>query len=211
MKSLSRFFEKKEPQSQPQAQNWHQAIFRDFKDILYILVCFLFIYTLLFRVVVVNGDSMNQTLIHGDRIFLVNNTLYRDPKQGDIVVISKDSFRDGECIVKRVIATEGQTVDIDFENRIVYVDGEPLAESYAFFHAYDDGPMHKSDVTFPLTVDEGCIFVLGDNRNNSTDSRSPMIGQIDCREVLGKALFLLFPGTDDGTVPADYSRIGGLY
>ena len=211
MDFLSRFFKNKESKSF-EPQNKQQAAFRDFKDIICILVGFLLIYVLLFRVVVVDGNSMNQTLIHGDRILLISNTLYRNPKQGDIVVISKDSFRNGECIVKRVIATEGQLVEIDFENRIVYVDGVALEESYAFFEVGFDGPMSKFDVQFPLVVEEGCIFVMGDNRNNSTDSRNADIGFVDCREVLGKAVFILLPGTGkNGEIPADYTRIGGLY
>ena len=209
MTLFSRFFsQKKEKDLKP--QNWKQSLFCDFKDILYILVIFLVIYALFFRMVIVVGDSMNQTLVDGDRIMLISGTLYRNPKQGDIVVVSKDSFRGGECIVKRVIATEGQKVDIDFENRIVYVDGVALNETYVYFDAYDTRPMIQEGITFPLIVEEGCVFVLGDNRNDSTDSRSPIIGQIDCREILGKAVFVLFPGTDEGQIAADYSRIGGL-
>ena len=211
MDFLSRFFKNKESESF-QPQNKQQRAFRDFRDVICILVGFLLIYVLFFRVVVVDGRSMNQTLVHGDRILLISNTLYRNPKQGDIVVISKDSFRNGECIVKRVIATEGQRIDFDFENRIVYVDGKPLEESYAFFEAGFDGPMKKFDVQSSLIVEEGCIFVMGDNRNNSMDSRTSEIGLIDCREVLGKAVFLLLPGTgENGEIPADYTRIGGLY
>lgn len=198
---------KEKPQQPP--KNWMQVLFRDF-DIIYIFVVFLLVYVLLFRVVVVTGDSMNQTLVDGDVLLLASNTVYRNPKQGDIIVASKDSFRGGECIVKRVIATEGQRVDIDFENRIVSVDGKPLEESYVFFAEDDLRPMIQEGVTFPQIVPEGCIFVMGDNRNDSQDSRSPSIGFIDKREILGKAFFLVFPGTDDGSIPADYSRIGGL-
>lgn len=200
---------KKEKKQQTPTKNWKQALFRDF-DIIYIFVAFLLVYVLLFRVVVVTGDSMNQTLVDGDVLLLASNTVYRNPKQGDIIVASKDSFRGGECIVKRVIATEGQTVDIDFENRIVYVDSKPLEESYAFFAEDDLSPMIQEGIVFPQTVPTGCIFVMGDNRNGSQDSRSPSIGFIDKREILGKAFFLVFPGTDDGNIPADYSRIGGL-
>lgn len=211
MDFISRFFKKEETESF-KPQNGKQAFFHDFRDVLYILVGFLLVYVLIFRIVVVDGSSMNQTLIHGDRVLLISNTLYHNPKQGDIVVISKDSFRNGECIVKRVIATEGQTVDIDFENRIVYVDGIALEESYAFFQDGYDGPMHRDDVVFPLVVESGFIFVMGDNRNNSMDSRDSDIGLIDCREVLGKAVFLILPGTgENGEIPADYTRIGGLF
>ena len=209
MTFFSRFFNQKKEEDQ-KPQNWKQSLFCDFKDILYILVIFLVIYALFFRMVIVVGDSMNQTLVDGDRIMLISGTLYRNPKQGDIVVVSKDSFRGGECIVKRVIATEGQKVDIDFENRIVYVDDIPLEESYVYFAPNDHASMSQQGMKFPLVVSEGCIFVMGDNRNDSLDSRDPSIGLVDHREILGKAIFILFPGTDDGRVEADYSRIGGL-
>lgn len=186
-----------------------QKLFRNFGDYLYIFAGFMILIAVLFRVVMVDGPSMNQTLVDGDRLLLVSSVLYRNPKQGDIIVASKDSFRSGENIIKRVIATEGQTVDIDFENRIVYVDGVALEEDYVYFPD-DMTPMRQEGSSFPLTVEEGCVFVMGDNRNNSMDSRSPQIGQIDCREILGKVVFLIFPGTDGGNVAADYSRIGVL-
>ena len=193
-----------------QPQNCKQALFRDFRDIVYILVIFLVIYALFFRVVVVEGSSMNQTLVDGDRIFLISRTLYHNPKQGDIIVASKDTFRNGECIVKRVIAVAGQTVDIDYEKRIVYIDGQPLEESYVFFKADDNRPMANEGLEFPLVVQEGCVFVMGDNRNASTDSRDPDIGLIDLREILGRAVFIMLPGTDGGKIVPDYSRIGGI-
>ena len=113
----------------------------------------------------------------------------------------------GDAIVKRVIATEGQTVDIDFRNGIVYVDGEALQEEYIYT------PTHLSEgVEFPLVVDEGCVFLMGDNRGDSRDSRAPEIGQVDTRELLGRAVFLMLPGTGTGeyVVERDYGRIGGL-
>ena len=208
MSFLSKF-KNKEKSQQPPVQNEKQALFRNF-DVIYIFVVFMLLYVLLFRVVVVTGDSMNQTLVDGDRLFLASNTLYRNPRQGDIIVVSKDSFRGGECFVKRVIATEGQRVDIDFENRTVYVDGQPLEESYVFFSEDDQRPMIHEGMVFPLIVEENCVFVMGDNRNESQDSRSPSIGLVDEREILGRALFLFFPGTDHGIAPRDYTRIGGL-
>lgn len=202
-------FKKDSQRPQKEPKNWKQALFREL-DVIYVFVAFLLIYLLLFRVVVVTGDSMNQTLLDGDMILLASRTVYHNPKQGDIIVASKDSFRNGECIVKRVVATEGQLVDIDFENRIVYVDGIPLEESYVFFAEWDQRPMIQEGMSFPLTVDENCVFVMGDNRNDSQDSRSPQIGLIDRREILGKAIILFFPGTDEGMVSRDFSRIGGL-
>ena len=182
-----------------------QQFFRDARDVLYILAIFMLVYVLFFRAVVVVGDSMFDTLANGDRLLLISNLVYTDPKQGDIVVASKDSFRNGECIIKRVIATEGQTVDIDFRTGTVYVDGEHLTEEYLYTGTY-----LPEGVKFPLTVDAGCVFVMGDNRMDSKDSRNPQIGLIDEREILGKAIFLLWPGTgsDEHPVDLDLSRIG---
>ena len=92
-------------------------------DIVHLLCILLLSLLLLFRVVVVSGTSMNMTLLDGDYLLLLSNTFYHEPKQGDIIVVSKDSFDNGAAFVKRVIATEGQTVDIDFDQAIVYVDG----------------------------------------------------------------------------------------
>lgn len=201
-------FQKKEKIEEDQLTP-KQRIFRNFRDYIYIFAGFMLAFALLFRVVMVDGPSMNQTLVDGDRLLLLGRTLYHTPKQGDIIVASKDAFRSGENIIKRVIATEGQTVDIDFENRIVYVDGVALEEDYVYFPD-DDSAMRQEGMSFPLVVEEGCVFVMGDNRNDSMDSRDPRIGLIDCREILGKVIFLVFPGTADGTVSADYTRIGVL-
>ena len=170
---------------------------------MYMLAIFMLVYIFCFRTVVVVGDSMYDTLVNGDRLLLINNLLYRHPEQGDIVVASKDSFNDGECIIKRVIATGGQEVDIDFKTGTVYVDGQALEEIY--LHS----PTFSSEgVQFPLVVPDGCLFVMGDNRMESLDSRSPSIGCIDEREVLGKAVFLMIPGVDEETDSRDFSRIG---
>lgn len=183
--------------------NWKQSIMLYIHDLIYLLAGIMIVFLLLFRVIVVSGSSMYSTLIHGDYLLLLSNVFYQEPEQGDIVVISKQSYDNGKPIVKRVIAREGQIVDIDFENAIVYVDGLPLEEPY--IHA----PTTMDEGTkFPLIVEPGCIFVLGDNRAVSLDSRSPDIGQIDTREVLGKAIFLLFPGNNYGMEEHDFSRIG---
>ncbi len=174
-------------------------------DLVYLLAGIMLVLLLLFRVVVVSGPSMNDTLIDGDYLILLNNVFYGEPKQGDIIVASKDSFKDGEPIIKRVIATEGQTVDIDFAAGIVYVDGVALDEDYI-----TEPTRMREGVEFPLTVEEGCIFVMGDNRNVSKDSRNPEIGLIDTREVLGKAIFLVLPGAEQFTKTRDFSRIGAF-
>ena len=169
------------------------------------LVAILLIFLLLFRVVVVSGPSMNDTLVDGDYLLLLNNVFYSNPKQGDVIVAAKASFKDGEPIIKRVIATEGQWVDIDFEKGIVYVNGTALDEPYT------KTPTNMFEgVGFPLQVDEGYIFVMGDNRNESKDSRSLEIGLIDKREVVGKAIFLFLPGKDVLTEKMNFLRIGAV-
>ena len=174
-------------------------------DLVFGLSVVLLIFMLFLRMVIVSGPSMLPTLHDGDRLILLNKILYLNPKYGDIIVASKDSFKDGEPIIKRVIATEGQTVDLDFTAGIVYVDGEALVEPYI------NTPTNlKEGNEFPLTVSEGCVFVMGDNRNDSWDSRSIQIGQIDCREILGRVLFLVLPGENPITEKRDFSRIGAL-
>ncbi len=175
-------------------------------DFVALLSAVLLVLLLLLRIVVVSGESMKNTLLDGDYIVLLSSVFYSKPEQGDIIVASKDSFKDGEPIIKRVIATEGQVVDIDYDAGLVYVDGEVLDESYLG----SPTTIERNHIPFPVTVEEGCIFVMGDNRNNSADSRSPEIGQIDCREILGKAVFLLFPGKNEITGKREFGRIGVL-
>ena len=169
------------------------------------LIVILLVFLLLFRIVVVSGPSMNNTLVHGDCLLLINNVFYRNPEAGDIVVASKDAFRGGEPIIKRVIATEGQWVDIDFEAGIVYVNGTALDEPYI------SSPTTLFEgIAFPLMVDEGCLFVMGDNRLDSKDSRSPDIGLVDKREILGRAILVMIPGADPDAEKRNFARIGAL-
>ena len=196
-----------QPEEKTQAQPISRTILEYAHDFAYILAAVLIMFTFLVRIVIVSGDSMFDTLVDGDYLLLVNNLLCGEFEQGDIVVASMDRFRGGEAIVKRVIATEGQVVDIDFNEGIVYVDGEALEEPYTFTDT------NISEGTrFPLVVEEGCLFLMGDNRNESMDSRDPEIGLVDTREILGKAVFLLLPGTGTWDHPAqrDFGRIGGL-
>lgn len=174
-------------------------------DLVSLLAGLLLVFVLLFRMVVVSGPSMRTTLQDGDYLLILNSTLYKNPQYGDVIVASKDSFKDGEPIVKRVIATEGQTVDIDFDLGTVYVDGVALDEPYTLT------PTNiQEGVEFPLTVEAGCLFVMGDNRNESKDSRHPDIGLIDKREVLGKVLIVLIPGKDPVTGRRDLGRFGAV-
>ena len=185
--------------------DWKKTVVLYMHDLLYMLVTIMILFLLVFRVIVVSGSSMYNTLIDGDYLLLVSNLFYQNPEYGDIIVASKESFDDGKPIIKRVIATEGQKVDIDFVQGIVYVDGEALHEDYTYTPTNIDEGMQ-----FPLTVDENCVFAMGDNRNRSRDSRSPEIGQIDKREILGKAIFLFLPGTDEGHHGPDYERMGAI-
>ena len=164
------------------------------------------IFTFVIRMMGVDGHSMLNTLQHGDRLLVVNSMLYHDYKYGDIVILRKDGVFDDDPIVKRVIAVEGQTVDIDFAEGIVYVDGEALEEDYI------REPTYTAEGTeFPLTVPEGSIFVMGDNRNGSSDSRDYRMGTVDTRYVIGKAAFLIFPGPDYETEKRDFKRIGVIW
>lgn len=173
-------------------------------DLVYFLAALL-ISSIFFRVVVVSGDSMYNTLVDGDYLLIISNVLYTDPQPGDVIVASKASFRGGESIVKRVIATEGQEVDIDFSTGTVYVDGQVLDEPYVY-----TSTTNAEGVSFPLVVEEGCLFVMGDNRAVSMDSRDPDIGLLDRREVVGKAVFLIFPGNNGGAFDRQFYRIGGI-
>lgn len=164
------------------------------------------IFTFVIRMMGVDGHSMLNTLQHGDRLLVVNSMLYHDYQYGDIVILRKNGVFDDDPIVKRVIAVEGQTVDIDFTEGIVYVDGEALEEDYI------REPTYTAEGTeFPLTVPEGSIFVMGDNRNGSSDSRDYRLGTVDTRYVIGKAAFLIFPGPDYETEKRDFKRIGVIW
>ena len=164
------------------------------------------IFTFVIRMMGEDGHSMLNTLQHGDRLLVVNSLLYHDYKYGDIVILRKDGVFDDDPIVKRVIAVEGQTVDIDFTEGIVYVDGEVLEEDYIREPTYN-----AEGTEFPLTVPEGSIFVMGDNRNGSSDSRDYRLGTVDTRYVIGKAAFLIFPGPDYETEKRDFKRIGVIW
>ena len=176
-------------------------------DMIFMLAFIMVVFLLFFRMVVVSGPSMFSTLWDGDWLLVLSNTFYQEPQKGDIIIASKQSYNDGEPIVKRVIATEGQKVDIDFEAGIVYVNDVALEEDYTYTMTNVDEGME-----FPLIVSEGCVFAMGDNRNRSRDSRYPDIGLIDKREILGKAVFLIYPGVGEEPYggPRDYNRIGVL-
>ena len=162
------------------------SLFYDMVDSLKGAIIVVFaIFAFFFRVIGVDGDSMFPTLKDGD--WLAISGVTTEIKHGDIVVVTQPWERNVP-IIKRVIATGGDTVDIDFESSKVYVNGIEIYEPYIY------EPTRTSyDVEFPLTVDDGKVFVMGDNRNISLDSRSSKIGLVDEGYILGKALIRLFP------------------
>jgi signal peptidase I len=140
------------------------------------------------RVVAVDGSSMLPTLHDGDMLLL--RSIGYTPKQGDVVVLTKDfSTHVGDSIIKRVIAVGGQTVRIDYDENKVYVDGVALDESYI------NEPMVplSGETVSEMTVPEGSVFVMGDNRNHSSDSRLAELGAIDERYIIGQAVVRLLP------------------
>lgn len=149
-------------------------------------------FTFFFRPIAMPGDSMQPTLYDGDGLLVAR--LLRDFQPGDIVAVQVESYK-SEPLVKRVIAVAGQTVDFDFDAGVVYVDGSALKETYVF-----EPTRRAGDFTEPVTVPEGCVFLLGDNRNNSVDSRSALIGCVDARCILGKVVFRAWPLSAVGAI-----------
>ena len=177
-------------------------VFEWLEVIISALVAVVVIFTVIFRVATIEGSSMENTLFENQKVIITN--WFYTPEKGDIVVVSRNADNNATSIendgngpiIKRVIATEGQLVDI--KGGVVYVDGVPLDEPYT------KTPTNQLyDVEFPVYVPEGHIFCLGDNRNESLDSRSSRIGNdgmIDVRYVLGKAEFRILPLSDFGRI-----------
>jgi signal peptidase I len=161
------------------------------------LIAIVLIFTFVGRIIGVKGSSMYPTLHNGD-MMLVRSIGYR-PQQGDVVVLTKESFL-SEAIVKRVIAVGGQTVRIDYEENKVYVDGVALEEDYINFEDLDPMDEKPAEYISEVTVPEGSIFVMGDNRNRSSDSRDPNLGLVDERYVIGGVVCVLFPWSNAGVV-----------
>ncbi len=156
------------------------------------ILCSILIFVFVGRVIGVDGSSMLDTLHDTDKI-IMSNLLYT-PKYGDIIVLKTEAFG-ATPLVKRVIATEGQTISIEFNTGEVSIDGRVIDEPYIRELTHE-----KLDYTGPVFVPKGYVFVMGDNRNASTDSRSNLVGLVDTRQILGKVLFILIPGKDtDGT------------
>lgn len=168
----------------------------DFSELILIVIAVLLLLSaFLVRQTVVSGGSMQPTLEHGERL-LISNLLYT-PKAGDIVVLQVEeeiaerfpsSLYKHEPIIKRVIATEGQTVSIT--DGTVYIDGEPLEEEYKSKPGPYSHPDERANMA-PVKISEGHIFVMGDNRGNSLDSR--WFGEVDERTVIGKVILRFYP------------------
>lgn len=205
-----------EPEAEKKPKGVAYELYGLLHDLVYILAAVTLLFVFVVRLVGVDGSSMFPTLHDGDFLLLESNFLYDtdDIQNGDIVVINEPYYwnRDQSLIVKRVIATEGQTIDIDYGAGVVYVDGVALDEPYINEPTYYSWQGDYA-TELPATVPEGHIFVLGDNRNNSSDSRFALVGMIDERCVLGKAIAVALPGQTRGgtgavTSPRQWSRIG---
>ena len=170
---------------------------REIYDWIYCLSVALIICVVIFaffiRLIDVRGTSMNPTLNNNDKMLV--SGLFYEPKVGDVVVFKKDEYDPERALVKRVIAVEGQVINMDFDRGIVYVDGVPLEEDYIM-----EPTTNKIDFIGPQTVPEGCVFVMGDNRNASTDSRDARLGCVDERYIMGRVYFTLFPVKNIGVV-----------
>lgn len=174
-------------------------------DLVYILGAVALVFVFFFRIITVDGESMYPTLCDQDQVVMLSGIWYTEPARGDIVVARAPSFS-AEPIIKRVVAVEGDTVDIDFSAGYVSVNGEILEEEYIPEPTFRD--FEDAGLSFPLEISEGCVFLLGDNRNVSYDSRFHLIGQVDRRNILGKVVFLAFPGRDHISGGREFSRVG---
>ena len=174
----------KTPSAASETYDWIQCL------VSALLICVL-VFAFFVRIIGIKGSSMVPTFENRDSVIISN--LFFTPQCGDVVVLRKDTFQK-EPIIKRVIATEGQTIDIDFNAGIVYVDGKALDEPYV-----NSPTNNQLDFTGKVTVPENCVFVMGDNRNDSTDSRSSLIGCVDKRYIMGKVLLRILPLNKFGT------------
>ena len=169
-----------------------QNVFEWYEALISAALVLVLVFSLFFRIIQVDGSSMVPTLVNGDKL-IVWGAGYT-PQRGDVVIV--DSYTSyGKPLVKRVIAKGGDVVNIDYQAGKVSVNGEVLQEAYIAEPTY-----LGYDVTFPYTVPEGTVFVMGDNRNQSLDSRSTYVGCIDERDILGKVLLCFMPFTDFGVV-----------
>lgn len=188
--------------------NMQKGIYNWVEELIFAIVVVIFLFSFVFKVVAVSGTSMEPNFYSGDR--LIVSCINFDYEAGDVVVISEVL---GDPIIKRIIATEGQEVDIDKELGIVYVDGVAVDETeYGLENGITTETFHSlSETEFPLIVPENCVFVLGDNRAVSNDSRYEYdedlvdddksgAGLIDERNIIGKAVFRFLPVDSIGII-----------
>ena len=186
-------------QSQPTVRG--QGLLEWYEALISAALVLVLVFSFFFRIIQVDGESMVPTLENGDKL-VVWGAGY-EPQRGDVVIV--DSYTAyGKPLVKRVIAKGGDVVNIDYQAGTVSVNGEVLQEAYIAEPTY-----LGYDVTFPYTVPEGTVFVMGDNRNRSADSRYASIGQIEESQVIGKVLCILFPGCGESS-SRDFGRIGAV-
>lgn len=177
----------KQPES---GESWQQELFGELKVLVVVLTATILIFHFLTQLIVVVGSSMYPTLYDGDLVLAWR--LNYQPETGDVVIVHKETDVIRENIVKRVIATGGQTVELDYDQNAVYVDGVRLEEGYINLEEAD--PMEVRGDVVSIDVPEGSIFVMGDNRNHSTDSRFTVeLGIVDEGYIIGKGLFVFFP------------------
>ena len=177
----------KKPDSAEDMLEWVETV-------IYAFFAVILIFTFLMRIAVVSGESMIPTLQDKDR--LIVSYIGYTPKAGDVVIVDCENPALDKIIVKRVIATQGQAVDINFETGEVKVDGKTLQENYINELTKLDEGGHQ----YPTTVPDGCIFVMGDNRMNSTDSKSEMVGFVPVDDVLGHVVLRIFPFSTFGKI-----------
>ena len=184
-----------EPKKEDTA-GWAGDLFTWLQALTFALVIIMIVFTCFARIIGVDGHSMEPTL--QDRDMLLLQCAGYEPRQGDVVVLHKSFSTTGEPIVKRVIAVGGQSVHIDYDTSTVYVDGEPVDDSYLGEPMVQPGSstMQGTDWDIP----EGSVFVMGDNRNNSSDSREESLGPVENQYVLGRALVVLFPFSHFGSI-----------
>ena len=193
---------KRSPKEKEEKERQNMELYDWVQCVVTALVAGILIFVFVGRVVGIDGWSMYPTLFHGDKV--ITSNLFYTPQQGDVVVFQTDTYGD-ESLVKRIIATGGQTVDIDFISGIVYVDGVALEEDYTAELTYI-----QEDFDGPVSVPEGYIFVLGDNRNASLDSRNNRVGLVPESCIIGKAYLIIFPGKEEHE-SRDWSRLGSVY
>ena len=163
-----------------------QGLYDWMQSIVMVFLVVIFLLTFVGRTMGVQGHSMMPTLHEGDRMIV--RSIFYTPERGDVVVLSRHDFEDGAALVKRVIALAGDVVDVNTQTGLVYLNGRPLTEPYT------NGPvLEAGDMVYPFTVPPGHVFVIGDNRNHSSDSRHSSLGPVDEREIVGRLIAVIMP------------------